>query len=83
LFLVLHPHHKLEYFKKHNWDATWVDTACQIIHDEFDRSYATLDIQGNDTDMQVHNHEVVSRFLSLGTIPLLIISGVFQDCEHL
>jgi hypothetical protein len=60
MFLVLHPRHKLEYFKKHNWEASWINTAHQIVHDEFARSYASLKIQDNKTDMQVDNHEVVS-----------------------
>jgi hypothetical protein len=28
---VLHPHHKLEYFKKHNWDDAWVETASNLV----------------------------------------------------
>jgi len=63
--LVLHPCHKVEYFKKHNWDALWIDTARQIVRDEFNWSYASLDIQGNDADMQVDNYEVVSHFFLL------------------
>lgn len=27
LLSVLHPRHKLEYFKKHGWEASWIDTA--------------------------------------------------------
>lgn len=43
IFLALHPRHKLEYFKKHGWDATWIETARQIVRDEFDWSYAMTD----------------------------------------
>jgi hypothetical protein len=60
--LVLHPRHKLEYFKRHNWDASWIDTARQIVRNEFDRSYASLDIQDDDADMRVDTHEVVCHF---------------------
>lgn len=58
--LVLHPRHKLEYFKKHNWEATWIDTARQIVRDEFDRSYATMDANTNEDSMQVDTDEGVS-----------------------
>ena len=39
LSLVLHPRHKLNYFKKAKWDAEWIDAARQIVRDEFERSY--------------------------------------------
>lgn len=41
---VLHPRHKLQYFRKANWDETWITTATEIIHDEFVRGYADLPI---------------------------------------
>jgi hypothetical protein len=50
---VLHPRHKLEYFKKHGWDADWTDTAAKIVRDEFDRSYASLDVEDDDSAMRV------------------------------
>jgi hypothetical protein len=36
---VLHPRHKLAYFKNANWEDSWVDTAERIVRDEFERSY--------------------------------------------
>jgi len=38
---VLHPRHKLEYFKKHNWEEEWVNLpdlalALSVEHDELD-----------------------------------------------
>jgi len=41
--VVLHPRHKLEYFKKAKWDDDWIDTAKQIVRDEFERSYQDHD----------------------------------------
>jgi len=61
LFSVLHLRHKLEYFKKRNWEAAWIDTAHQIVRDEFDWSYSSLDVAGDGTDMQVDTDTVVSR----------------------
>lgn len=37
---MLHPSHKLEYFKEHGWSEEWVDTAKEITQDEFKRKYA-------------------------------------------
>ncbi|PPQ97651.1 hypothetical protein CVT26_002435 [Gymnopilus dilepis] len=41
--MVLHPRHKLEYFRKHEWEQEWIDAALQIVRDEFHRSYASLE----------------------------------------
>jgi hypothetical protein len=41
--LVLHPRHKLQYFKNAGWSAEWIETAKALVRDEFDRSYASLD----------------------------------------
>jgi hypothetical protein len=38
--LVLHPAHKLKYFSKQGWDKAWIDTAEEIVRDEFKRNYA-------------------------------------------
>lgn len=37
--LVLHPRHKLDYFKMAKWDKEWIDAARQIVRDEFERTY--------------------------------------------
>ncbi|KIJ90219.1 hypothetical protein K443DRAFT_68183, partial [Laccaria amethystina LaAM-08-1] len=39
LLLVLHPCHKLQYFKTAGWEEEWVDAAEQIVHNEFDQMY--------------------------------------------
>jgi len=49
IYLVLHPHHKLEYFKRNSWDEASIKTAHNIIQDEFDRSYSLLDIKKNQS----------------------------------
>ena len=38
---VLHPRHKLAYFKAQGWEESWVDAACDIVHKEYNRSYAS------------------------------------------
>ena len=44
MFLVLHPCHKLRYFKDANWTPEWIDAAHSIeVRDEYKRKYAALD----------------------------------------
>jgi cobalamin biosynthesis Co2+ chelatase CbiK len=59
MFLVLHPRHKLEYFKKQKWEDLWVQAAHEIVRREFDRSYASVDVQVDDT--RVGNDDAVSH----------------------
>ena len=33
--LVLHPQMKLKYFKQHKWSKDWIDTAKDIVREEF------------------------------------------------
>jgi hypothetical protein len=41
---VLHPRHKLHYFKKAGWDEAWIETARDIVRAEFDQTYAFMDV---------------------------------------
>jgi hypothetical protein len=41
--MVLHPRHKLAYFKNANWESEWIDTAEALICEEFTRSYSMMD----------------------------------------
>jgi hypothetical protein len=43
LLLVLHPRHKLRYFKNVGWQDDWIERAEEIVHTEFDLSYGSLD----------------------------------------
>jgi hypothetical protein len=42
-FLVLHPRHKLEYFKNAGWQNDWIEKAEQIVRTQYDLSYGSLD----------------------------------------
>jgi Ni,Fe-hydrogenase I cytochrome b subunit len=33
--LVLHPQMKLKYFQQHKWPKAWIDTAKEIVREEF------------------------------------------------
>jgi hypothetical protein len=37
---VLHPRHKLSYFKNAGWEEEWVDTAEHIVRCKYDDSYS-------------------------------------------
>ncbi|KAF8266786.1 hypothetical protein EI94DRAFT_1583587 [Lactarius quietus] len=40
--MVLHPCHKLEYFKNAGWSDKWHTTAHQIVHDTFELNYKSF-----------------------------------------
>lgn len=40
---VLHPHHKLNYFRNAGWPTDWITTAKKLVRDEFDRNYRFRD----------------------------------------
>ncbi|KAG2041385.1 hypothetical protein BDR03DRAFT_805869, partial [Suillus americanus] len=37
--MILHPRHKLTYFKSAGWEQDWIRTAETLVCDEFERSY--------------------------------------------
>ena len=45
--IVLHPCHKLEYFKRNKWDESSIAAACDIVQDKFDWSYWLQDFEGD------------------------------------
>ena len=53
----------LEYFKKHDWDATWIETARQIVYNEFDQSYAMTDANSDESIMQIDLDKLMSYIL--------------------
>lgn len=44
-FAVLHPWHKLEYFKQAKWEQDWIDTALDLVREMYDSSYALLEVE--------------------------------------
>ncbi|KAI9511660.1 hypothetical protein F5148DRAFT_974816, partial [Russula earlei] len=40
IVIILHPHYKLWYFEKHEWDEEWIRAAERIICDEFKCMYS-------------------------------------------
>ncbi|KAF8263597.1 hypothetical protein EI94DRAFT_1596475, partial [Lactarius quietus] len=62
--MVLHPCHKLEYFKKQKWEVPWIQDAWEIVCREFDNSYAPVDVCSQRGGKQVANSQLVSRTTS-------------------
>ena len=48
---VLHPRHKLAYFKTAQWEEEWIETAASLVHEEFERPYLEVDINDGDADV--------------------------------
>jgi hypothetical protein len=42
--IVLHPRHKLQYFKAAGWEDEWIDAAHVIVREEYYRTYAFMDV---------------------------------------
>ena len=63
VYTVLHPRHKLYYFKKAGWEEAWIETSHDIVRAEFDQTYAFMDV-----DVEAPHSDVpqplVSVFLS-------------------
>jgi hypothetical protein len=48
---VLHPQHKLAYFKTQEWEEVWVETAYNLVCDEFNHLNASsADLDDSDED---------------------------------
>lgn len=53
-FIVLHPHHKLKYFKDAHWEDNWINTAETLVRDTFEQSYTAWgdsDAEGSEVDI--------------------------------
>jgi hypothetical protein len=59
IYTVLHPRHKLHYFKKAGWEDAWIDSARDIVRAEFDLTYAFMDV-----DVEVPHSEAPRPLVS-------------------
>jgi hypothetical protein len=62
--VVLHPRHKLDYFKTAGWDDEWIETARNIVREEFERTYKVSDAaepsSASDTEDNAGSNKVSS-----------------------
>jgi hypothetical protein len=52
LYQVLHPWHKLSYFKAARWEDDWIQTAESLVRDEFERSYLSVDTNSDSGSVE-------------------------------
>lgn len=60
LLPVLHPQHKLQYFRQAGWTSEWIDTAEALVRDKFKRSYMStpnFNSDGEDSDGEAESDE--------------------------
>jgi hypothetical protein len=69
-FAVLHPRHKLQYFKNAGWEEEWVETARNIVRDEFDRTYAFMDYDEEVVLMERVREQFKIEYLSSSRLAL-------------
>lgn len=62
-FLVLHPSHKVDYFKMADWTDEWHETAAGIVRAEFECVYAGIDSEDSDDSLPVRVFLFFSLFL--------------------
>jgi len=73
--LVLHPQHKLSYFKGAQWEDDWIETAEQLVREEFERSYLSVNV---NSDLECE--EDVSE--SNGDISMVFFYLLFTWCSY-
>lgn len=76
-FVVLHPRHKLHYFKTAGWKKSWIETAHAIVREEFDRTYAFMDIEGDVNPKKVWKLEPTVLFYLIHCL-LAAVFGIFE-----
>lgn len=59
--LVLHPRHKLAYFKTAGWEDEWISAAEHIVRNELECSYADHGHTTNDSDNEGSADESLSE----------------------
>ena len=48
--IVLHPRHKMQYFKAAGWEEDWSRNAETLVRQVCEDSYATRSVDGSDTE---------------------------------
>ncbi|KIK32215.1 hypothetical protein CY34DRAFT_102007, partial [Suillus luteus UH-Slu-Lm8-n1] len=75
---VLHPHHKLSYFKSAGWEDAWIKTVEDLVHKEFERSYLNMEIR-DDTDVEASVPATPAIDLSCSVYFLFLVNSYYCD----
>jgi hypothetical protein len=76
--IVLHPCHKLSYFKNAGWTEEWINTAEHLVREEFDRSYSILDID-DDVDTEIDEELAGSMDVDSSKVRSMSLLSLFQS----
>jgi hypothetical protein len=66
---VLHPCHKLSYFKIAHWEEDWIKTAKKLVRDAFDHSYLSADDDSDFGSIEELSADDDSNFGSIEELP--------------
>ena len=89
---VLHLRHKLAYFKAAEWEPAWIETARDIVRDEFKQSYKNKKASEEASDEEVVEADKPSavRYLAIFVVHTLnssctqqVSSNTFDNLESL
>jgi hypothetical protein len=83
---VLHPRHKLSYFKVANWENEWIDAAKRIVCAEFEHSYANRRLDTDDEESTATEDNASTDVVCLShcccvlltTLALILLGSVFK-----
>ena len=81
LLLVLHPCHKLQYFKNAGWQDEWIERAEEIVCMVFDLLYGSIDTSWA-TSGETQSKVCVSKFILYNAL-LFTIGCIVRVSEHL
>ena len=70
---MLHPQHKLKYFRKAGWETSWIETAEQLVRDRFDRDYDKTEVT-EQVDMAYSSETEDSVLLVSGLVIFVFLS---------
>lgn len=59
--MILHPRHKLTYFKNTGWESEWIKTVEALVCNEFEFSYAASEHYSSDAEPADASDEQVGR----------------------
>lgn len=77
---VLHSSHKLTYFRNTNWSDEWIETAREILRDEFERSYdSDCLLVGLAADKPTHASPATTTTNIFDNLPALALSSASTD----
>ncbi|KAJ3520365.1 hypothetical protein NM688_g9172 [Phlebia brevispora] len=76
--MILHPSYKLNYFRSHQWPATWIDTSIEILREQWEAHYKPID---TPVPSPMRSSSMVQSSASLSTINLSDDNDLFAEID--